>query len=81
MEPLTPIGEKLMVPKVSFQGEQVGSQARPNRSQEPRKEDAWGLGQGYSPSALPPTMVLFWGWADISWPLCGQPPASGRMNF
>lgn len=81
MEPLTPTGEKLMVPKVSFQGEQVVSQARPNRPQEPSKKDTWGLGQGCSPSSLHPTMVLFWGWADIFWPLFGQPPASGRMNF
>lgn len=55
MEPLTPTGEKLMVPKVSFQGEQVVSQARPNRPQGPSKKDAWGLGQRYSPSSLPPT--------------------------
>lgn len=43
MEPLATAGEKLMVPKVSFQDEQVGTQARPNRPQEPNKEETWGL--------------------------------------
>lgn len=79
MEPLTPTGEKLMVPKVSFQGEQAEVRQDQIDPKSPARSMPGAL--GYSLSALPPTMVLFWGWADISWPLFGQPPASGKMNF